>query len=253
LPNGNVDQKRLDALDMLSAIRATLADGEPLKPNFRFEWTHLWDEFVFASAGQTADFAAPAQAILDELRLQGPQSYQRVETRALLRAAAAGGGGRDPSASQDDLRTALRDIRAKLGLYARADLDRWMVQNELDETSLERLLRDEVCLKATRDRIGRSIEPFLLDELRLSGDYPQLAERARAKQSVLAERGSLGEGSASLASAAVQLWYFESRLGGTMPDDIVDFARRLGFADVGALDDAIRSEWTYLQSISQKS
>ena len=187
LSNGALDQKRLDALEMLSAMRETLACGEAFRPNFHFEWTHLWDEFVFNFSGQGPDPSAPSQAILDELRIQGPEAYAPVETRALLRALAAVGGGRDRNVSQDDLRSALHALRAKLGLYARADLDRWLSRNDLDETSLERLLRDEVCLKALRERMGRSLEPYLLDELRLSGEYAGLAERARAKQARLGE------------------------------------------------------------------
>jgi hypothetical protein len=248
LPNGSVDQKRIDALDMLSAMQETLASGQPFKPDFRFEWTHLWDEFVFASVGQAPDPSAPVKAILEELRIEGPDSYERAETRALLRAAAAVGAGRAPAVSADDLRAALREIRAELGLYLRADLDHWLSQNDLDETSLERLLHDEVCLKTLRDRIGRSLEPFLVDELRRSGDYPRLAERARAKKAALDnKRGADAASSATLASAAARLWYFESRLTRPMPDDVLEFARRLGFADVAAFDAAIGREWAYSQ------
>jgi hypothetical protein len=254
LPEGIINQKRIDALDMLSAMHETLIGGEPLRSDFRFEWTHLWDEFVFVSAGQIPDQSAPARAILEELRIKGPDSYEPVETRALLRAIAAIGGERAPAVSENELRATLREIRAKLGLYARADLNHWISQNDLDEISLERMVRDEACLKALRNRIGRSLEPFLVDELRLCGDYPRLAERARAKQTALGEkRGGLIEASSAVASAAARLWYFEIRLARSMPDDVADFARRLGFADLTALDAAIRREWKYLQFRPQNS
>jgi hypothetical protein len=36
-----------------------------------------------------------------------------------------------------------------------------------------------------RSRVGRSLHSYLLDALRLNGEYPRLAERARRKQAVM--------------------------------------------------------------------
>ena len=58
--------------------------------------------------------------------------------------------------------------------------------NDLDAASLERLIADETSVKNLRDRSRGALEPFLLDELRLSGAYERLAERARKKSDALA-------------------------------------------------------------------
>ena len=45
---------------------------------------------------------------------------------------------------------------------------------------------------------------------------------------------------------ALRLWYFEQRLRLVLPDDVGDFARRLGFTDVVDFDAALLRERIYL-------
>jgi hypothetical protein len=248
LPNGRVDQKRLDALAMLAAMQQSPGVGEPTPAAFHFEWTYLWDVFVSRSGEYAAGTQPSAQRILDELRIQGPDIYQRVETGALLRIVAAIGAARPAEISRDQARATLSEIRERLGLYARPDLDRWMSANDLDPASMERLVEGQARLEALRERFGPSIGPALLDELRFSGFYAPLAERALKKQEAVAASGQWDGDRATkgLRSAALRLWYFEKRLGRPMPDDIADFARRIGFEDVSAFDAAIQREWLYL-------
>ena len=97
---------------------------------------------------------------------------------------AANGAARPAEPSRDETRAALTKLRAKLGLYTRAELDRWMAANDLDPVSLERMIENEARLEELRRRFERSLEPALLEELRLSGAYARLAERAVKKQEV---------------------------------------------------------------------
>jgi hypothetical protein len=250
LPDGRVDQKRADALEMLEAMRETLASPEPASPEYQFEWTHLWDEFVFRSQAGPTDLSPSTQLVIDELRIEGPESYGRVEARALLRLIAATGVGRPPAISPDDLRATLTATRATLGLSVRADLDRWMSQNDLDEISLERLLKNEAAAKALRNRVGHEMEPCLVDELRLSGDYARLSERARNKQEAVAATAQADNRGPSpgIKRAALRLWFFETLLHRSMPDDIEEIVKQLGFADVAALDAALHREWLYREA-----
>lgn len=254
LPAGRVDQKRLDALAMLAAMQEALAAGEPPRPGFRFEWTYLWDQFVSRSAEAEAGRSPSAERILDELRIEGPDAYWSVETRALLRMIASSGAARPAELSGEAARATLAAIRSRLGLFARADLDRWMSANDLDAASMERLVQDEGRLEALRERFGRSIDSALLDELRLGGGYARLAERARKKEGALAASGLWGDagGSAGVRSAALRLWYFEKRLGRPMPDEVADFARKVGFATLSAFEAAVYREWLYLNAGSNE-
>src|SRR5271168_1210546 len=210
LPRGRADQKRLDALEMLAAMREAPGEPEPTGPKFNFEWTVFWDEFV-RRANQIPDNAnaSPQQRIIDELRLEGPEAYARVEAMALLRMVAANGAARPTAGfAREELQRTLTDLRVRLGLFARADLDRWMARNDLDAASLESLIGNETCLKDLRDRSRGALEPFLLDVLRLSGAYERLAERARKKNDALAalEAGAATAGPGSRA-VVLRLWF----------------------------------------------
>lgn len=250
LPEGRVDQKRLDALEMLAAMTETLAAGEPMRPAFHFEWTHLWDAFVARSGNGVSAPSPLGQLILDELRLEGPEAYACVEAKALLRMIAVTGAARPPQVLREAARATLTRIREQFGLYARADLDRWMAANDLDSTALEALIEEEASVEALRQRAGRSIESRLLDELRMSGAYARLADRALKKQKAITalDRSAAGAAPAALRIAALRLWYFEKRLGRPMPDDVAEFAARAGFADASAFDAAVYREWLFAKA-----
>ncbi len=247
LPTGRVDQKRLDALAMLAAMQEA-APSAPASAGFHFEPTHLWA--AFAARAEDDEAVPPsAQRILDELRIEGPDAYREVEARALLRRVASFGAFPPAEVSRDAARATLAELRSRLGLFARADLDRWMAANDLALTSMERLVDDEGRLDALRDRFRGSLQSSLLDELRLSGAYTRLSERARRKADVIEAAGStrpLAAGS-ELQGAALRLWFFEQRLGQPMPDDIEDFARRWGCENASAFDAVVLREWVYLK------
>jgi hypothetical protein len=244
LPEGRVDQKRLDGLEMLAAMQAAAAAGEPASPAYHFEWTSLWDAFVARSEMSASAPSAKGELVLDELRLQGPEAYRQVEAKALMRMMAMTGAARPARVSRDAARATLKRLREQFGLYVRADLDRWMAANDLNASALEALIDEEAAVEALRSRAGRSIDARLMDELRLGGAYARLAARAQQKDEAVAALGRLDAGATeALRGPALRLWYFEKRLGRPMPDDIVDYAARTGFADVSALDAAVYREW----------
>jgi hypothetical protein len=249
LTKGRVDQKRADALEMLAAMTKAPDESIDTQPKFKFEWTHFWDEFVRRfEAGHENPVAFPQQRIVEELRLEGPEAYARVEATALLRKIAVTGAAQTASLpASEDLRATLTEIRAKLGLFRRGDLDRWVASNDLDEAELQRLVAGETNLTRLRDRSGAALEPYILDQLRVTGAFERLANRARRKSDVLAARSAGNTAAPSGSRAlALRLWYFEQRLRRVLPDDIEDFARRLGFADASDFDAALLRERLYL-------
>jgi hypothetical protein len=244
LPNGRIDQKREDALAMIAAMQEMPGHREPPRPGFQFEWTHYWNS-MFAN-GRT-EFGAGEQpedadrGILEELRLQGGEAYARAVAGALLRLLAGAEArrmGLEPSA--EALRARLTRLRSELGLFSRAGLDTWLEHNRLSADSLERLLGEQCRLEALCDVSRASLEPHILDELRLAGSYDSLADRARRKRDVLAQ--SDVDASTAPGRPALRLWYFERKLGRTMPDDIEAHARNLGFAGLAEFDRALRLE-----------
>jgi hypothetical protein len=143
-------------------------------------------------------------------------------------------------------RAAATELRRTLGLFSRSQLEAWIGANDLDESSFERLVETEAHRHAIAGTDRRLLEQYLLDELRLSDQYRQLAERARDKAEKL---GSGLEGSARGLPNTAQLrtWYFEQCLGGAIPEDVGSFAKSLGFSTPAELDRALLQEFVYIR------
>jgi hypothetical protein len=248
LRGGRIDQKRLDALEMLEVMRGVPESLEAASSKFSFEWTVFWDEFVRAEAVPRKSGLFLEQRIIDELRLEGPEAYARVEALALLRMIAAGGTAQPAGGfPREKLQKTWTDVRASLGLFTRARLDCWMARNDMNTVSLENLICNETYLKDLRDRSTGALEPFLLDELRLSGAYERLAERARKKNDALRAIEASTAGTPGVSHIVLRLWFFEQRLKCSVPDNIEDYARQHGFANAAALDAMLQRERLYLE------
>jgi hypothetical protein len=248
LPGGAVDQKREDALEMLAAMHDAAPAGLAPSADFRFERTHFWDDLVerAANTGPQAGWATELpQRTVEELRLLGPGVYAAAERNALLRLLAEREARRRGSSPpMEATRAAATELRRTLGLFSRSQLEAWIGANDLDESSFERLVETEAHRHAIAGTDRRLLEQYLLDELRLSDQYRQLAERARDKAEKL---GSRLEGSARGLPNTAQLrtWYFEQCLGGAIPEDVGSFAKSLGFSTPAELDRALLQEFVY--------
>lgn len=242
LKTGRVDQKRDDALAMLQAMAATLDAGEKPRADFRFEWTNFWDEMLSQPAGERASGFA---AVIDELRLEGGDAYERTRTKALLRLfASLEAKRRGLEASRESMQQTLIRLRSALGLFNRSQLDDWLQRNHLDEAALERLVADLAHSEKATRHWGPSFDVALLDELRLEGNYERLAERAEQKRQALTGIEASMEGEAGPSALQLRHWYF-SCLDRPVPDDVEAFAREFGFAELRAFDIALRREWVY--------
>jgi hypothetical protein len=245
---------------MLAAMRETLARPEPHHPRFRFEWTQFWDDLVsrpgIGPGASDPSLQVPYQDILEELRLEGEDSYGRAKARALARLLARLAAQRQGlKVSPGAVRASLSRMRSEHGLYTRAELDAWLKRNHLDAAALEHLIEDQ----ARSDTVGRlsrpALERDLLDELRLSGTYERLARRARQKKDMLAAQGLDGveAGGSGPSPAELRLWFFEQRLARPVPDDMDGYLRELGIENSVDFDSALRREWLYLRSSNRDS
>jgi hypothetical protein len=262
LPAGRVDQKRDDAHAMLSAIEALLtSDAAPLEVDYQLEWTEVWEDATVAAAGsRSADRGAAAawlsgERILEELRLD-PGAYAIARDRTLLRQLARRQAERRRQPGDVRLqRAALDRLRARLGLFRRADLDRWLEANDLDAGRLEQLVADEAHLQDLIARPAAGFDDRLLDDLRLHGDYARMVERARAKQALLASRGldHPRPEDVGIMPATLVAWYFERLLGRPLPDDVDGAARAQGFESRDHFTRAVLREWLYCRETSPQA
>ena len=255
LPELCVDQKREDALEMLAMMRSSPETGAAFRPDFLFEPTHFWNDLVerIEDAREVQPAEEFEERIVDELRLQSIDAYRQARTGALLRMLVDGEAQKPgPAVSADAKRATAAGIRTALGLFSQSQLQEWMSENDLDQESFDRLVEQEARLQALARGSRPLLTRFLVDEMRLSGRYPALAERARHKADRLRELASSSAVRNVGAPNAVELriWYFEDRHGQSIPEDIEVFAQELGFDGAAEFDRALLNEWMYSSSTS---
>jgi len=240
-----VDQKRLDALEMLAAMKVARPASPP---DFRFQHTELWQDVIDRAGPGSTVAAAEREHLHDEVRLAaGIEDLRwRAMTRRLLR---------KPASTRPASGSAVSTLRRKLGLYRKEALDRWLAANCISEHDFNRLAAEDVTLSFAQDRHWVDA---MIDELRLAGRLDPIRHRARRKQAVLAARGredSATDGAGLWSEAGLAglvAWYCRVR-GQPTPDDIDAFGRRLGFEDRPGLQRALARERLYRLSGDEQS
>ncbi len=245
LPAGRIDQQAADAVAMLREMHTFLAaDPAPQEVSWSMADTAMWEVAKRRADTLSRDGAVGSrlmlEPILDEIRLLGPEAFEAVCCRSLLRVFAADFAEHDGMAiDRERLDDAVTAFRISRNLEQDAELTRFMADNELSAEDFERLVvTDEMvrwaCGQAEWEAFGH-----LLDDLRLKGEYARLVTRARVKLEHDERPAAAAE-----KQAAIE-WYFAQRRGTAVPDDLAGYARSCGFADEQAFQTAVRREYQY--------
>jgi hypothetical protein len=243
LITGGVNQKRADALAMLTTMREFIAsEPGPARVDYVFEASAMWNR----AAGDFAPLGPEPEALLEELRLDGP-AYIESRRAGLLRMAALRECERQGLAPGDEAkRKAAATLRRRLGLFGGGTFERWLADSDLTPVAFARLVDEEAQLEQL-EALGRpQAEARLLDDLRVRGEYARYAVRARAKQRTLAAVGLHEDKLGERTKLQVTLWFFEKRLGLPVPDDIAQYAADVGFPDIGSFYRALWREWVHV-------
>ena len=241
LPTGRVDLKRDDATNLLDELAAFMrADPAPMRVDYRFAWTDAWDALHARSA-----HCGTADAVLDELRLQVDR-LRTVRRAGLLRVLAGREAGRRTASGGP----AVERLRARLGLWRGAELDRWLAAHDLDRPGFAELADEEAMLDGLERSTGAALQHAMLAELRASGGYAALAERARRKSARLAAAGLDG---LSARDAGVDLAPLLSSLAAQVDGTPAELTRQLGFIDQPALEQAVLREHLFTRIIRSDS
>jgi hypothetical protein len=226
LPQGRVNQKRVDALAMLESMQRFLATNPPPgRARFHFEATTLWHRGIeLAQPSRWHD--AGDGALLDELRLRGAP-YDTLRDAALAALV--------PHDAPHDARTLAHCLTRSHG-----DPDR--VEAVLAQAALARRAVN------TRDAIdGELVERRMLAHLQGTPLGDELRHRAADKQTRLAARRDLPEAGTLPELQRLQLrdWYFSQVLAGDMPDDLDLRIRAWGYADADHFHETLLREYAY--------
>jgi len=255
LPAGRIDRKGLDARAMIAAMQAFLAGNPaPMRATFKFEWTDMWDVVAGAPPARgaiagDADGGAEEDWVLDELRLD-EAAFGSARQRALLRRLARDRGGPQPrNVEVSALRASEQRLRARLGLFRQADVERWCGENGLGPTDFERLIEDQARLAMIEADLDGVLARDLLDQLKLDGGYVAFQSRARNKRAALAAGGleDVTPIDCGLTPIALVAWHFEARVGRDMPDDLAAYVRHLGLGKPADFYRVLAREWLYSQ------
>ncbi|HEY6875224.1 MAG TPA: TfuA-like protein [Candidatus Dormibacteraeota bacterium] len=250
LPAGRASLKHSDAMAMLQVIRERLEAGvEPKTVKYTLENSSMWE-----SAWRLAGDAAGADAVLldsvlEELRLEG-EPYIYAQRAAMLRCLAVKHSyvqGLGEAGGQVALASS-RFWRARHVDDEDAKLD-WLRANDLDERRLAALLDDEARAAWIQALAANEAGGYMVDQLRVSGDYPRLVERAREKRRSLEAVGmqDVNAAGVGLGREALLRWYFEERLHRPVPEDLDEYSSNHGFAGRSELEQALVREFCYLK------
>ena len=253
LPENFVDAKREDALEMLAAMKKSLAEDVPAStPAQGFEWTDVWNDLVQSEGAGEPD--APARGVLDELRLSGAR-FEVFQQRAATRHFAVSQARRQGiSADQAVLRDEMNIHRTNSGLLRRKQLIQWLIENDLSEAAYEHFLGEGWLAKTAVQLSSQQLDGHILAELKVSDRYQALKQRAQAKRQMV-PGGSQAAGSPvtdGISDLKLLDWYFEQCLDLPVPEDVDAYARSIGLASRSELCRLLHCEREYLSMTGDK-
>ena len=251
LPGGKFDRKRQDAVLMLEAIGEMLAGpAVPFEADFHFEPTDAWTQVAKRTGRQVAaalPIDLPPDALLEELRLHGP-AYQDAVTKAFARLLAKREADRqDSTVSQPQFRENLHAFFVSRNLRTPEEITQWVDAQELDVDRLTSLIQQETRIQLIEELFRDDLLAQIPEILRISGHYGDLAARARDKQSWLERMGLVSPGlsQCDLDEEALLDWYFSSRLGQAIPQDLEHYSRQMGLASKHLFIQCLIREYLY--------
>jgi len=252
LPAGQVDQKRLDAMDLLRAIAAHAAsDPEPKQVDFRLSQSAFWqdaqDEALKEETAEDDRDAGPSGAV-DELRFD-PGMYRLAQRAALGRVLALREADRqDLPTDFDGQAQALAALRCREGLASGDDILQWMSDNGIGNEEFRRLVEEEAKIAMLQRFYGRSAGREIETVIVEAGLFPGLATRAQDKEDKLAGLGDVGASTQAcgLDDDALLRWFVGDVLRRPVVASLGAYAGALGFASEAEFRHALAREYCYV-------
>lgn len=253
LPANRVNQKRLDAIEMLEDIkRLSQRDRAPKEVTYRFERTTFWvaverqyspNQMPDSGRGGTVE----RDELLEEMRLDAAR-LPRLRSAALLRLLMRLAPERQtPEPTVSQLQDFTRRFATTRGLTSASELEAWLADRGLSRDEFLQLMADEVRREALERSLAADLDRVMFDELRGSDDFAELRARARDKRDVLRRRRAAEPSLSDSGLSEQQLvdWIMRECAQGGSADSVNSLAERLGFGDERALRRAGLREYCY--------
>jgi hypothetical protein len=254
LPERRVDQKRLDALQLLDTLSELVAHNpKPKRVAYTFQPTDAWHEAQrLAGDGLHSQHSRAGldEALLDELKISG--AYPRARAAAAARGWALD-AARRAAVKPDALavRTAVETFRRDAGLSERQAFETWREAQRLDDAALTRFFEEQARANWAEPLTDALAHSHLVNYLRSTKEYGALVERAQAKAEQLTKVGLASPSLTDLGVSEEELWnwYFTERLAEQPPADLEVFALSAGFGSTAALRRTALRELAHWRSV----
>jgi hypothetical protein len=221
LTRERVDQKREDALELLSVLAARFQVPTPKKQvSYTLNRTEMWD-FVMRQVPSGVQ-GAGSEWLRDEVRLLGSEMYRDIWDRALLRALASADASRlELPLSPDTLDETSRTIERQRGTKCFQGQD-------FGNDEHREFLANEARLHLIRKVRHPETEGQLEIELWARGILDNLSSRARDKNQTLDRLGTRDPDlvSSGLTMDELVAWFFQ-RIGQPAPRELIDYTAAL--------------------------
>ncbi|HEC08066.1 MAG TPA: hypothetical protein ENI86_00705 [Acidimicrobiales bacterium] len=253
LEGGAVDAKGEDAATLVELCeRLSGSPPEPTAVRFSMSVTSQFVDMCHEEDLRRAGGAAAqhSRSVVEEALLDprlGPDLWERARSRHLAHQYAVLSGVVPTQQLVDE---ASDDLRRTNGLGDETALMEWLDSNGMDLDAYTDLVGRSCLTRWSENRVGqRPGEAAVLDTLRLTGRFAEMAERAADKAAVLREMGHDGAAPRHEVDEADEEadldWFFSEVWPGERPADVGHFARHRGFESRAALLRVIRRERIY--------
>lgn len=245
IPVNSVDQKRRDAVELVSAMdRFLKTDPPPFRAEFAFEWTEMWANAPWLNTRPDAINEAQSEneeEVIDELRLLGPFYFEILE-KAVLRAYAENDiVDAETAPTRKDVLAQIDSFRRSHDLTQRQRFQDWLASSGTNSDKFEKTMITESHVRSVARLNAGRLQHRILDQLKLSGDYERLLHRAKDKADQLNNNTRHTGQLHSLAES-----HF-GRLDSFPPSDFYAYAADLGLDDIGQFLQLLRKEAIYLK------
>ncbi len=247
LEHGAIDAKAEDAVILVERCRELRTGGASRDPvGFSMSITAQFLDMCHEEDLRRATGAIDrySHSVVEEALLDpelGPDLWDRARSRHLAHGYATLAGIRPTQQLVDE---ASDDLRRTLNLVDATALEQWLEVNDLDLDGYAEMVRRHCLSLWSQNRIGRRAgQDSLLDDLRISGRYADLARRAADKAELLGRIGHDGVSPVVEVDDEADLdWFFTTVRGRERPADVDHFARTHGLESRAALLRMIRRE-----------
>ncbi len=190
LPQGQVDQKREDARQMLFAIRERLEQGKVSLPiEFTFNHTIAWENLIRTQEGESENDAILPEFLLEEVLLNGGELNCTLAGATLRCLALRETRQHEYEVSDETVKNEEDTFRHTHQLADNNAFDAWLKANYLSVEQFRAFVFDNYQLKQVQARLRPIVLHHLADHLRTNGKFAQLVHRASNKQNALKARG----------------------------------------------------------------